>query len=64
MNPFNIVIDNKEYEYLKSITLDNKYYVAFMDEESTYIKEYKIVNEVIELFDVSDEIAQKVWEMI
>lgn len=64
MNPFDIVIDGKTYEFIDSIVLDNKYYVAFMDDENTYIKEYKINNNIIELFDIGDELAKKVWEMI
>ena len=64
MNPFDIVIDGKTYVFIDSIVLDNKYYVAFMDDENTYIKEYKINNNIIELFDIGDELAKKVWEMI
>ncbi|MBP3766257.1 MAG: hypothetical protein J6G98_03665 [Bacilli bacterium] len=64
MNPFDIIIDNKKYEFIDSILLNNKYYVAFMDDEVTYIKEYKINKRSIELFDIDDELAKTIWEMI
>lgn len=64
MNPFDIIIDNKVYEYIDSILLNDKYYVAFMDDDATYIKEYKIKNNNIELYDIDDDLAETVWEMI
>lgn len=64
MNPFDIKIDNKVYEFIDSIILDGKYYVAFMDDEYTYIKEYKFNKDNIELYDINDETSKKVWEMI
>ena len=64
MSPFDIVIDDKIYEFIDSVQLDGKYYVAFMDDDNTYIKEYILNNTGIELFDISDDVAQKVWEMI
>ena len=64
MNPFDIIIDNKKYEFIDSILLNNKYYVAFMDDEATYIKKNKINKSSIELFDIDDELAKTIWEMI
>ena len=64
MNPFDIIIDNKVYEYIDSILLNDKYYVAFMDNDATYIKEYKIKNNNIELYDIDDDLAETIWEMI
>lgn len=64
MNPFDIIIDDKVYEYIDSILLNDKYYVAFMDDDATYIKEYKIKNNNIELYDIDDDLAETIWEMI
>ncbi len=64
MNPFDIIIDDKVYEYIDSILLNDKYYVAFMDDDATYIKEYKIKNNNIELYDIDDNLAETIWEMI
>lgn len=64
MNPFDIIIDDKVYEYIDSILLNDKYYVAFMDDNATYIKEYKIKNNNIELYDIDDDVAETIWEMI
>ena len=64
MNPFDIIIDDKVYEYIDSILLNDKYYVAFMVDDATYIKEYKIKNNNIELYDIDDDLAETIWEMI
>ena len=64
MNPFDIIIDDKVYEYIDSILLNDKYYVAFMDDDATYIKEYKIKNNNIELYDIADNLAETIWEML
>lgn len=63
MNPLDIIIDNKEYEYITDVTYNNKNYVAFKDEKYIYIKEF-IFNNELELFDIDDILYEKLKGMM
>ena len=54
MDLFNITFDNKNFTYIDSITIDNKNYVAYMDEDNVYISEYIIEKGDITFLDVTD----------
>ena len=56
MNPFEIIIDNKSYEYIDSKVVDGKNYVLYADENNLYISEYEIIDKTINLKEVSDEL--------
>lgn len=64
MDILNIVIDDLNYTYVDSINLDEKNYVVYTDGKTTYISEYKITNNNLELFDINDEIFNKVKEVL
>lgn len=55
MDIFNIVIDNKKFTYVDSVTINKRNYVAFMDDDNVFISEYHIVNGDITFEDVDDE---------
>lgn len=63
MKPLDIIIDNKEYEYITDVTYNNKNYVAFKDEKYIYIKEF-IFNNELKLFDIDDILYEKLKGMM
>ena len=42
MKLFDIIIDNKKYEFVNSIHLNGKNYVAYTDNKNIYISEFVI----------------------
>ena len=62
MKPFEIVIDDTKYDYVDSIHLDDKDYVAYSDDDNTYISEYVIENEEVNFKEIDDETFEKVKE--
>ncbi len=54
MDLFNIIIDNKKYNYIDSISLKNKNYVAFTDDENIYVSEYFLIAGDIVFKNVDD----------
>ena len=62
MKMFDIKIDDKNYKFVDSINLNGKNYVAYEDEESTYICEYIIEDDEIEFIPISEEEVNTVKE--
>lgn len=60
MNLFNIIRDNKKFNYIDSISIDKHNYVAYMDDDNIFVSEYKIVNDDIIFDDVDDITYEKV----
>lgn len=60
MNLFNIIRDNKKFNYIDSISIDKHNYVAYMDDDNIFVSEYTIVNEDIIFDDVDDITYEKV----
>lgn len=50
-----IIIDNKKYSYVDSITINNKNYVAYTDGEITSISEYILKDDNVEFIALNDE---------
>lgn len=63
MDLLTIEINNQKYTYLDCINLENKEYVAYMDQENVYVSEC-IKKEELLFQDVSDEIYKKVIEAL
>lgn len=64
MNVFEIVIDNKKYEYVTSKKINNKNYIAYADDNNIFISEYLLNNNKLELLEISDEIFNMVKEVM
>lgn len=62
MKLFEIIIDNIKYDYIDSVKLDGKDYVAYKDAENIYISEYVIVDNKINFKEVDEETIKKVRE--
>jgi len=63
MKLFEIIIDNIKYDFIDSIKLNDKNYVAYKDsEDNVYISEYVVVNESINFLEVNEETINKVRE--
>lgn len=63
MKLFEIIIDNIKYDFIDSIKLNDKNYVAYKDsEDNVYISEYVVVNESINFLEVDEETINKVRE--
>lgn len=63
MDLLTIEINNQKYTYLDSINLENKEYVAYMDEANVYVSECIKTDELF-FKDVSDEVYKKVIEAL
>ena len=63
MNPLDIIIDNKKYEYVNDIIYNNKNYIAFKDDNYLYIKEFTFDNELIFL-DINDSLYDTLRKMM
>lgn len=57
---FDITIENKKYEFITCIKINNIDYVAYKDDKDTYISEYKIINNKIEFNSVSNENIEEI----
>jgi hypothetical protein len=62
MNPFEIKIDGKTYEYIDSKEIDGKYYVLYADEKNMFISEYEIVDNKIILKEIDNSLLDKLKE--
>ena len=63
MKLFEIIIDNIKYDFIDSIKLNDKNYVAYKDsEDNIYISEYVVINESINFLEVDEETINKVRE--
>lgn len=60
MDLFDIKIDNKNFNYIDSIKINEKNYVAFSDDDNIYVSEYKIIDGDIIFDDVDDLTYDKV----
>ena len=63
MNPLDIIMDNKKYEYVNDIIYNNKNYIAFKDDNYLYIKEFTFDNELIFL-DINDSLYDTLRKMM
>jgi hypothetical protein len=63
MKLFEIIIDNIKYDFIDSIKLNDKNYVAYKDsEDNVYISEYIINNGKINFLEVDETTINKVRE--
>ena len=62
MKLFEIKIGNKTYEFVDSIHLDGKNYVAYQDKENIYINEFTIEDEKVNFIEIDDSTFDKVKE--
>ena len=63
MNPLDIIIDNKRYEYISDIVYNHKNYIAFKDDSYIYIKEFSFDNGFY-FYDINDELYNIVRKMM
>lgn len=63
MNLFTIEIENKEYIYIDSIIMNDKKYVAYMDEKNVYVSRSEGI-ETLMFKSISDEEYKKVIEAL
>ena len=63
MNPFEIKIDGKSYEYIDSKVVNSKNYVLYADKDNLYISEYIIKDNQIILYVVDDSILPMLKEV-
>ncbi len=63
MNPFEIKIDGKSYEYIDSKVVNSKNYVLYADKDNLYISEYIIKDNQIILSAVDDNILPMLKEV-
>ena len=63
MNPFEIKIDDKSYEYIDSKVVDGKSYVLYADKDNLYISEFEIIDNKIVLSEIDDSILPKLKEV-
>jgi hypothetical protein len=62
MKLFDIIIGNKKYEFVNSIHLDGKNYVAYTDKKKIYISEFIIENDNVNFIEIDDNTFNKVKE--
>ena len=63
MKLFEIIIDNIKYDFIDSIKIDDKNYVAYKDtEDNLYISEYVNNNGSINFLEVDETTIRKVRE--
>lgn len=55
-----IKIDNKSYNLIDSVCIDNKNYMAYEDEEKIYISEYIVENNQIKLLTITEKELERV----
>lgn len=63
MDLFTLEINHQKYTFLESINLENKEYIAYMDNTNVYVSEC-VKTEDLFFKDVSDEIYRKVIEAL
>ena len=62
MKLFEIKIGNKKYEFVNSIHLDGKNYVAYSDKDNIYINEFVIEEDKVNFLEIDDNTFNKVKE--
>ena len=55
-----IKIDNKNYNLIDSVCIDNKNYMAYEDEEKIYISQYIVENNQIKLLTITEKELERV----
>jgi hypothetical protein len=55
-----IKIDNKSYNLIDSVCIDNKNYMAYEDEEKIYISQYIVENNQIKLLTITEKELERV----
>lgn len=50
-----IVINNKRYEYIQCVKIDNNSFIAMTDGESIIISQYKMIEDRIHLMPIDDK---------
>jgi len=62
MKLFDIIIDNKKYEFVNSIHLNGKNYVAYTDNKNIYISEFVIEEDKVNFIEIDDKTFEEVKE--
>ncbi len=62
MKLFEIKIGNKKYEFVNSIHLNGKNYVAYSDNKNIYINEFVIEEDKVNFLEVDDNTFNTVKE--
>ncbi len=60
MKQLAIKIDDEHFTYLDSITIEEKNYVAYMDENTIYVSEYLIDEGQVTFKDINDELYKRI----
>ncbi len=63
MDLFTIEINHQKYTFLEAVNLENKEYIAYMDNTNVYVSEC-VKKEDLFFKDVSDEMYRKVIEAL
>ena len=50
-----IIVNNKRYQYIQCIKIDNASYIAITDGNSITISEYKMLDDKIQLLPIDDK---------
>lgn len=56
----NITIDNKKYDIVNIISYNNKDYIAYSDDNNTYISEIAFINNKYVIKDIDDNLLEKI----
>lgn len=64
MNDFEIIIDNKKYEFIDNICYQDKLYVAYEDDNNIYISEYELTDDGIVFNKIDDNTFKLVKELM
>lgn len=59
-----ITINNKKYEYINSVRIDDKSYIAYSDGINTYISEFHYDEDIIKVSDIDEETFSIVKEVM
>ena len=62
MKLFDIIINNKKYEFVNSIHLNGKNYVAYTDNKNIYISEFVIEEDKVNFIEIDDKTFEQVKE--
>ena len=63
MQAFEIVINDKKYEYISTKKIDDKDYIMYADDNNIYINEYKIDNNNLVLTPLDNDLFSKLKEV-
>jgi hypothetical protein len=62
MKLFDIIIGNKKYEFVNSINISGKNYVAYTDNKNIYISEFVIEENKVDFLEIDDNTFNAVKE--